>query len=74
MRKVFTRGKRKFRMHTHINGAKAYAAMKPRTSPKVFRTEQAAQAFAEKQGLKTFKIVNVSLSPDKQKFKIIRRF
>jgi hypothetical protein len=45
-----------------------------RARPKTFKTEEAAKAWAEKQGLKDYKIVNLKSSESKEKkLKIISK-
>ena len=43
------------------------AIRRPRARPKTFKTEESAKAWAEKQGLKDYKIVNLKSSESKEK-------
>ena len=43
------------------------AVRRKRSRPKTFKTEEAAKAWAEKQGLKKYKLVNLKSSESKTK-------
>ena len=43
------------------------AVRRARARPKTFKTEEAAKAWAEKQGIKEYKIVNLKSSESKEK-------
>ena len=48
------------------------AVRRPRSRPKTFKTEEAAKAWAEKQGMKNFKVVNIKSDDSKvKKLKVV---
>ena len=47
---------------------------RPRARPKTFKTEEAAKAWAEKQGIKSYKFVNIKSPESKtKKIKIVAK-
>jgi hypothetical protein len=63
MGKLHTRQGRKLRMHG-IRGRNR------KTKPKTFKSEEKAKKYAESKGIKEYKLVNLSINPNKNKIKI----
>lgn len=60
MVKIHTRVKRKFRM---VGISKRRKSARPKT----FKTEESAKKYAERKGIKSYKLVNLRSSTSKQK-------
>lgn len=66
MPKIHTRQKRQLRMRKYDPDKRE------RTRPKTFKSEKAAKDYAESQGLKNYKLVDLwEQKPDKSKIKIV---
>ena len=64
MVKLHTRQKRKLRM-AKIKGRHR------KTRPKTFKTEESAKKYAEAKGMKNYKLVDLAISPNRNKIKIV---
>ena len=64
MGKLHTRQKRKLRM-AKIKGRNRKA------KPKTFKSNESAKKYAEVKGIKDYKLVNLSINPNKNKIKIV---
>jgi|TARA_B100001964_G_scaffold242946_1_gene319351 hypothetical protein len=64
MGKLHTRQARKLRM-AKVKGRHR------KTRPKTFKTEESAKKYAETKGIKNYKFVDLAISPNKNKIKVV---
>ncbi|MAG19868.1 hypothetical protein CL618_00350 [archaeon] len=67
MTKMHTRMKRKLGLAHNKSHKKRIKKVKPKT----FKTEESAKKYAEFKGIKKYKLVNLRISEDKKKLKIV---
>lgn len=72
MSKIHTRTKRKYSLSTKFGHKRFFSNIKPKNRPKTFKSEEKAKEWAEKQGLKDYKLLNLkSEESSKKKIKVI---
>lgn len=72
MGKIHTRTKRRHGLSTHTRHRYFFSNIPPKNRPKTFKSEEKAKEWAEKQGFKGYKLVNLkSEESSKKKIKVV---
>ena len=71
MVKIHTRAKKKFGLSTHGTYGKKLPNLHKKKGPKTFKTEEAANKYAEENGIKSFKLKKVKKN---KKFQIVEKW
>jgi hypothetical protein len=70
MVKIHTRAKRNLGLSTHRAYSKTISASHKKKGPKTFKTEEAANKYAEENGIKSFELKKVKKN---KKFQIVKK-